>query len=478
MVMCRLVERVGVDGGEAALNAATRLFMVVLVSKMASASVSVQAQESTLSMPMPPLPPDLSSAPDHALPESPVLHSVLGLTDLERIALEENPTIAQATAKLQESRARAYQAGLHPNPVLVYDAGGLGAEGTPGLHGAFMDHPIITNGKLRTNRARFEVEVEQGQWRLLHQRYRLLNGVRLRFFRILALQWTIDIQQEMLATAGRVLELTERMIDEGHAEEPARNRARIHLSKTRLALNQSHLHYQQTWRELAAFLGRPEMKPVPLLGKLDHQSPVPEFEACLERLFQESPGLKVVELYVQRARHTVDYEERIPFPDWIVRGGVEYDHTINQPLPFYRFTTQFPIWDRNRGNIAMARNDLRDNRINVERYKLELQFDLAQIYYPYQLAIQTAREFRDEIIPNAHQAFEEYLELFLAEEQSYSRVEGMEVELFESKLQYVDTLRQAREAEVMIHGLLIAGTLEEPEGTPTGARPTRMPVGP
>ena len=40
------------------------------------------------------------------------------LADLEKMALERNPTIAQAQTDVKIAAARAQQAGLYPNPTL------------------------------------------------------------------------------------------------------------------------------------------------------------------------------------------------------------------------------------------------------------------------------------------------------------------------------------------------------------------------
>jgi outer membrane protein TolC len=56
----------------------------------------------------------------------------LGLADLERIALQRNPTLAQAAAHIEISRAKALQAGLHLNPTVGYVSDQIGGAGTAG----------------------------------------------------------------------------------------------------------------------------------------------------------------------------------------------------------------------------------------------------------------------------------------------------------------------------------------------------------
>ena len=44
----------------------------------------------------------------------------LGLADFERMALQRNPTLKQATAQFEAALNRSHQAGLYPNPVVGY----------------------------------------------------------------------------------------------------------------------------------------------------------------------------------------------------------------------------------------------------------------------------------------------------------------------------------------------------------------------
>ena len=52
------------------------------------------------------------------------------------------------------------QAGAYPNPLMIWSAGSLGDQGTAGTQQGFFQQPIVTGGKLRVNRARYEVDVE------------------------------------------------------------------------------------------------------------------------------------------------------------------------------------------------------------------------------------------------------------------------------------------------------------------------------
>src|SRR4030042_1726678 len=115
------------------------------------------------------------------LPDS---EKVLRLEDVERMALEKNPTLAQADALVREAEGRKVQAGLYPNPTLGY----AGEEVTirhpseKSQHYIFIEQKIITAGKLQRSREIFAQERVKAETELHAQKQRVLNTVRVIFF--------------------------------------------------------------------------------------------------------------------------------------------------------------------------------------------------------------------------------------------------------------------------------------------------------
>src|SRR5262245_15576883 len=87
--------------------------------------------------------------------------ATLSLTDLEQMALQRNPTLAQAAANVEDARGRTIQSGLYPNPTVGYTGEQIGLRGpqAPGeMQGLFVDQVLVTAGKLGLNRAKFAQE--------------------------------------------------------------------------------------------------------------------------------------------------------------------------------------------------------------------------------------------------------------------------------------------------------------------------------
>src|SRR5260370_32868589 len=134
------------------------------------------------------------------------------LGDLEQMALQGNPTLAQAAAEVDASRGKALQAGLYPNPTIGYVGEQIGIAGTAGeLQGAFVQQTIVTAGKLRLSRAKYNQEAYEAEIRALGQQFRVLNGIRVRFYELLALRRTIDLSRGLLDNAEESLRTSKQM---------------------------------------------------------------------------------------------------------------------------------------------------------------------------------------------------------------------------------------------------------------------------
>src|SRR5260370_20419727 len=161
-------------------------------------------------------------AADPAPPSPP-----LTLADLEQMALHGNPTLAQAAAAVEASRGKALQAGLCPNPTIGYRGENIGIEGSAGeFQGGFVQQTIVTAGKLPLSPAKCNPEAYGAELLALVQQYRVLNGVRMRFWELLALQRLIELHQNMLANAEEALRTTREMFNTGQA-----NRADVLLAE-------------------------------------------------------------------------------------------------------------------------------------------------------------------------------------------------------------------------------------------------------
>ncbi len=119
--------------------------------------------------------------------------------DLEKLAIEHNPTLIQAKAQIDGERGKARQAGMWPNPFVGYSGDLMGAPGN-GLgefQGGVAGQDIILGGKLKYSRRKYEARTSAAEQQAIAQEWRVRNDVRIAYVHVLAAEERIKLAREM-----------------------------------------------------------------------------------------------------------------------------------------------------------------------------------------------------------------------------------------------------------------------------------------
>lgn len=400
---------------------------------------------------------------------------VFTLADLEQIALKNNPTLAQADLEVEAARGRAVQAGLYPNPTVGYNAEQIGLRGRqfPGeQQGIFVDQLIVTAGKLHLNRAKYDQEAAQMQWQALAQKYRVVNGVRLRFYQLLAMCRLLQVRAELVKVAEDIVGTVEELYNVGQANEPDVLQARIEARQERVALENARALYLAAWQQLAAFVGEPHLHPGQLQGDLEQGTPIPDFKATLAHLLEASPEVQVARSEVERNRFGLQREEVEPIPNIQLRNATGYNFSdeARRVTTTVQVGVRLPLWDKNQGNIQAAKAQLGRSLAEVGRVELSLQKRLARAYGRYLTARALVENYGKYNVPDSRRAFQLYLASFRQRRAAYPQVLIAQRNYFQIASDYVEALDRLRRTEVEICGLLLVDGLDEPPGPPGEGR--------
>jgi cobalt-zinc-cadmium efflux system outer membrane protein len=409
--------------------------------------------------------------------------SVPGLADFERLALERNPTLKQAFAQFDAARSRSFQAGLYPNPVIGYvqeqigalsesqpTSGGLVAKGkrSPGeLVGGFVQQEIVTAGKLRLSRAKFVEEANAAQWQAVTQQFRVLNGVRIQFFEVLAAQRSVQIQRELVQLNEEAVRTTGDLVNVGQANEPDLLQARVESRRARVALRNAENRYRSSWEGLVALVGAPELRPTWLDARpLEAEAAPLDFDATLADLLQRSPEIEVARAEIRRDQIMVRREWAEPIPNIFLQANTGYNYEFGITTASILVGIPLPVFNRNQGTVREAIADLSRDHSEYQRIALSLRQRLADAYNRYQDALQSVQDFRSESLPMARRAYEIQMANFRARRAAWPQVLVAQRTYTELNQEYVLSLLGLRRAEVEIGGMLLIDGLSQP-GTPT-----------
>lgn len=460
------------------LRASTRsavLFTVLFSAATAGTAADPQArhpstngsQHSPPATASPAATPQTASTPDSQTGAAP---GSFTLADLEQLALRHNPTLAQAAAQIEASRAKALQAGLYPNPTVGYQGEQIGAGGTAGeLQGGFIQQEIVTAGKLRLSRAKYQQEVVASEIQALAQQYRVLNGVRMRFWDTLTAQQLVTVRRDLLRIAEDARQTTEQLVNVGQSNRPDLLQAQIEVRRARVELRNAEQRYQGDWAQLAAVVGRPDLQPTPLAGRLVEDEPSPDWDKTLCDLLAASPELQFAQAEVARDQITVQRERVEPIPNVTVRGATGYNFESRNTVAEAQVSIRLPIWDRNQGTIRQAQADLARARANVTRVELSLRRRFADAATRYQTARESVDDYRTGTLPKAKEAYELLLGSFGKRRAAWPQVLVAARDYARFQVDYLEALHDLRRAEVEIKGLLLVDGLSPPPGpTPQG----------
>jgi len=406
--------------------------------------------------------------------------SGLTLAELEQTALSSNPTLAQAAPEIRAATARELQSGLYPNPTVGYQGeqirGGIQGGGEQGF---FVSQDIVLGGKLGLNRKIFEQEKRQAEAEGEEQRLRIINSVRILYYRALAAQEMVDLRHKLSKLAQDAIETSHQLGNVGQADQPDVLQAEVEGEQEQLTVVAAEQNQIRVWRELAATVGKPEMRLTRLDGNLE-DIPQDNPDQWLQSILRESPAVKIAQLGVLRAEASLARAKREPIPNLQLRGGLErnleLETTTNHAIGLQGFAevgVQVPIFNRHQGNIGAARAEVERSQQEVQRVQLVLRERAALLLQNYVTARSTVERYRDRMIPRARKAYELYLKSYTGMAAAYPQVLIAQRTLFQLQTDYITALDNLWTNSTALKGFLLTDGLEAPTRAGEMDRPVR-----
>jgi len=386
------------------------------------------------------------------------------------MALEGNPTLAQAAAEIKAAEGKKLQAGIYPNPMI----GATGDENTPGPiirggeFGFFVEQRLVTAGKLGKSRNVVEQERLQAETSAQAQKHRVLNSVRTLYYEALGAERRVQVQTQLAELSRRAVQISRELLNVGAADQPDLLESEIEAERAEVNLALAKTAQTRVWRELAAVVANASLQPAPLEGNLE-EVPRLELEPAINKLFSESPEIRNSEVTVAREEAALHRAKVEKIPDIVARGGLRKNRELlevgGRPVGlegFFDVGVEIPFFNRNQGNVAAARANLDRAEREVQRLRLSLRMRIARVYKEYQDALITAERYRTQMIPRAQQAYDLYLNSFRQMAAAYPQVLIAQRNLFQLQQDYITALVNTWRSAVEIQGLLLKGGLEAP----------------
>ncbi|HXJ92890.1 MAG TPA: TolC family protein [Terriglobia bacterium] len=397
--------------------------------------------------------------------------AALTLDDLEKMALAHNPTLAEAQAGVRVSEGRKVQSHLYPNPTVGY--AGREINGNPiyrwGEHGFFIEQPIVTAGKLGLNRQVSAAEEDQAKSAAAIQRDRVINAVRIAYYRVLGAQQRVELKGELEDLAHGAAATAGQLANVGQADQPDVLQARVEAGRAHLELMAARTEQERAWQELVASVGDPSLPVAALAGKLDDGLPEIDRNQALAQTLNSSPEIQAATAAVTRAEAGLKRAQAAKFPDIELRGGLAYNrellNVMGSPVGWEgeaQVGLQIPIFNRNQGNTQAADAELERARQELERVKLALRARFASLFRDYADAHDALHQYRDQMLPDAQKAYDLYLGKYRQMAAAYPQVLIAQRTLLQLRVEYTQALVREWESAIAIQGYLLTDGLAAP----------------
>lgn len=394
---------------------------------------------------------------------------LIQLEELEQLALANNPTLAQAEAEIRTSEARRLQAGLYPNPRAGYVGEEIrGGSFGGGQQGFFVSQSFVTGGKLGLNRKIAGQGVRISQVEAEEQKLRVLNAVRLEYYRVLSAQEMLDTKKDLFRIAEETLKTSRQLRNIGQADDTEVLQAEIEQQKLEMAVAMHENSLRQAWRSLSAVVGKPALEMRTVAGHLERDLPELDEQQVVQALVTQSPAVKIAQSLVDRAQATLTRERREPVPDIEVRAGLQRNGEMLASRRavglqgFAEVGVQIPLFNRNQGNVQASRHQIERAQQEQRRVELVLRQRGAAFLDTYHSSRIMVERYRAQLLPRAQKAYELMVQRYGLMLASWPQVLLAQRTLFELQTEYVSALDSLWANTITLRGLLLTDGLESP----------------
>jgi len=409
--------------------------------------------------------------PLQSSPPTGVQSTTVSLSDLEAIALDNNPTLSAAAARIDDAQGRLRQAGRYPNPVIGYHATEIGNQGTAGQQGGFVGQRFVTAGKLKLDKEIASRDVDETHFRWHVQEQRVLSDVRLRFYDAIVAQQRVELASEFARIGQSIVEATEKLQANHLRTENDVLQGEVRAEQANIVLDNARNEQLESWRRLAAVIGMPTMKKPMLAGELSANQTRLNWDDCYAKVLGSNPELSAARSHVEREKAAIRRAELESIPNLDFSLSVRHHNVTSDNVANVQVGMPIPLFDRNRGNIQSAKARWIGAMNEVDRIELHLQDRLAIAFRRYSNASQQTERYQQRIIPRAKRSLDLVANGYDAGKVDFVTLLTAKQTHLQVSLAHLDSLGELWKASTAIDGQLLDGSLS-PSPSPKTKRNT------
>lgn len=423
-----------------------RIFVYVLPALVGCATVSHELP--------PPRPLGREIEPAEQLPIT-QRNAPLSLRDAISFALARNPQLAIAKSQVKRQAGHAAEAGVLPNPELTFEIEDFGGTGPysrleNGESTLQVSQHLEIGG---ARRARLEAAAKLGDaaaWRYEATRLAVISDTMARFAAVMTTQRALEAANEAAAAASAATQMVADRIEAGRSAPVELFRARTAQSKYDVQVLRMHSRETTAKAELAAmWAGVPPVENV--IGYLEEVTAPPSFDSLAIKL-EANPLLSAGNAEVASGEALIRTAKREQIP-WVRLSGGYRDYAGDDHAFVAGITLPLPIFDQNRGKLAVAEAQTELFRTHLQVANYALRADLKKAHQAMAASYTEIRSYQTQILPDAEKSAEAFAEGFRLGKFGQLDVVNAQQAALEAKLGYLDALATYHQAAAEIQRL-------------------------
>ncbi len=325
-----------------------------------------------------------------------------------KLALMQNPELADYSLEIRSREADALQQSLLPNPEIAIETENFAGSGA--YDGLDATETTVSLGQLielagkrekRTMVAAFESDL--AVWDFEALKLDIYASVVKRYTQVLALQEKAKLDSELLDISTQLSETVTRRVQAGGLSpaETARaqvivSNAEISLQNTKRQLTAARKQLASTWNGKALF--------TEAQGTLETKLIVPPKEKLIEKMAQ-SPELArwTTEMHKRRSLLDLTKARAVPDPEISIayrRLNESKDNTFMAGI-----SIPLPVFDRNQGNIQQAQIRINQGEWEKETVRNDLNTKIESLLPIAEALATEITTLKQKSIPLAETAF-------------------------------------------------------------------------
>ncbi|HJZ93228.1 MAG TPA: TolC family protein [Gemmataceae bacterium] len=332
----------------------------------------------------------------------------LELDTLWELVLANNPALREAEADVEVARGRLVQAGLYPNPRVLYEQSVIGSRAARQGNGLLqVNQEIVTGGKRELDQAVAERETSAAAVAMVGRKFEVLTQLRRAYYDYRAFRAQFDVSEQSVRSLEGGVEVTRRQV------ETAKTRPQTDLVRLEALLEEAKIGRARAeelgraaWRQVVALVGVSDLPQPAPTTPADDRPPEWDEAVVLHRVIEANTAIKQAAVEAERARLAVERATAEQVPNVTVGAGYVSENVDRTAGPLLSIELPLPVWDRRQGAIHEARARQARAQAAIRSAETRLRHDTAEALGRYQAArVQVDRLTRD-VLPRLTKSLE------------------------------------------------------------------------